>query len=61
MVIYSNEKRASIIRAYFDGKLEIFERLHDGRWFAWKSQQTMSEEAILMLKPDRYEIEACDY
>ena len=60
MVIYSDEKRVSIIRAYFNGRLEIFERLPDNRWFAWKSQQTMSEEAILMLKPDKYEIEAYD-
>ena len=57
MKIVFDGKRAEVIRAYFDGKLEVFERLADGRWYAWKSMQTMSEEAILMLKPEKYEVE----
>lgn len=57
MNIYKDGKRAEIIRAYFNGKLEVLERLPDGRWYMWKSMQTVSEEAVLMVEPDRYEVE----
>lgn len=57
MKIYEDNKKAELIRAYFDGKLEVFEQLPDGRWYAWKAMQTMSEEAIIMMKPERYKVE----
>lgn len=57
MNIYKDGKRAEIIRAYFNGKLAVFERLLDGRWYEWKTAQTISEEAMLMMEPERYEVE----
>lgn len=57
MKIYKDGKKAEIIRAYFYGKLEVLERLPDGRWYMWKAMQTISEEAVLMMEPERYEVE----